>query len=36
MCAGVGKLRGAQITGEDRRKIESETFLRLLDRSTPC
>jgi predicted TIM-barrel fold metal-dependent hydrolase len=36
MCAGVGKLLGAQISDADRRKIESETFLRLLGRSAPC
>jgi len=33
MCAGVGKLRGAQISPDGRRKILGENFLRLIGRS---
>ncbi len=32
MCAGVGKLRGAQISEGDRRKILGDNFLRLIGR----
>ncbi|MEW6356674.1 MAG: amidohydrolase family protein [Planctomycetota bacterium] len=32
MCAGVGKLRGAQISKRDKEKIASANFLRLVGR----
>lgn len=35
MCAGVGKLRGAQIRDDERRKIGAENFLRLVGRTAP-
>lgn len=34
MCAGVGKLRGAQIIEADKKKILGENFLHLIGRKT--
>jgi len=32
LSAGVGKIRGAQISADDKRKILGENFLRLIGR----
>jgi predicted TIM-barrel fold metal-dependent hydrolase len=32
MCAGVGKMRGAQIGEADKKKIMGDNFLRLIGR----